>query len=192
MGGPPWLRQTVDLVVISAPSVAAVLVAAAVAARARFWRRMLALRWTDVVLGLGVGLFIRALIEVVTPSTGTLLGGISDGGAGTIIVLAVGAALVTPFVEELYFRGLVVASVAQSTEALGRIASSVVAVVVATAGFVALHVIAAPAPPPWLALAGPVAVSVGGGILLLVTGRLGGAVTAHVTFNAIGVALLIW
>jgi hypothetical protein len=41
-------------------------------------------------------------------------------------------------------------------------------------------------------LVGTVAVGLGCGVLTLLTGRLAGALIAHVAFNAIGVALLIW
>ena len=40
-------------------------------------------------------------------------------------------------------------------------------------------------------LVGTLAVGVGCGILTLVTGRLGAAIIAHVTYNAIGVGLLL-
>ncbi|GAA5093746.1 hypothetical protein GCM10025760_24280 [Microbacterium yannicii] len=188
----PWLQQTIDLVVISAPAVAAVFVAVVVAGRPGFWRRVLVVRGSDLLLGLGVGLTARALVEVVSPTTGSLLAGFGGASLGGIAVLIVGAAIVTPIVEELYFRGLIVPAVAEASAGAGRIVAAVTSVVVSTVAFVALHYIASNGAASWPALIGPAAVSVGCGILFLLTGRLGGPIVAHVVFNAIGVALLIW
>lgn len=192
VGGPPWWQQLVDLLVVSAPLVFAFAVAVRVAAARGFVRRVL-LDWraTDLLLGVSVGLLLRAVVEVVAPTTGTLRAGFGDVSLAAVAVLAVGAALVTPVVEELFFRGLAVAALADVCAGLGRVAAGVIAVAVSSAAFVALHVLPGGAAITLGAVLVPLLVGVGCGILMLVTRRIAAAVIAHVVFNAIGVGLLL-
>ena len=116
---PPALRRLVDLVVLSAPLVAAVIVAGRLAAdgiaRATGIRRW---RWTDAALGVLVALVVRAIVELVSPTTGSLFGPLETTPDTTAtVVLVIGLVLVTPLVEELFFRGLVLRA---TQDALGR------------------------------------------------------------------------
>ena len=185
-----------DLLLLSAPLLAAVIVAARVSgdrlAAATGLGRFL---WTDLLAGAGVGLAARALVELVAPTAGGLGGGLdaatSDTGAAIVVTMA-GAVLLTPYTEELFFRGLLQRALGDALARAGRIVAGAVAVLVATGAFVALHALAAGAAMPLGLLLGTAAIGVGCGTLTLVTGRLGGAVVAHVLYNAIGVALLVW
>ncbi|WP_019181009.1 type II CAAX prenyl endopeptidase Rce1 family protein [Microbacterium yannicii] len=187
-----WIANLIDLVVVSAPLVLATLVAVWIAASSDFSRRVL-LRWpwTDVVLGLGTGLLVRAVLELIAPTAGAVLGGFDAASVAGIVVLVLGVALVTPIVEELFFRGVVVAVLLDVFGTLGRVVAGAAAVVVSTAAFVAVHVVAAGGVVTWGALLGPLAIGVSCGILFAVTRRIAAGVVAHVVSNAIGVALLL-
>ena len=108
------------------------------------------------------------------------------------VVLVVGIVLVTPVVEELFFRGLMLRALDDALAAAGRAIAGTVAVVVSSAVFVLLHTLPSGENVSVGLIVATLGVGVGCGILTLVTGRLGGAIVAHVVFNAIGVALLIW
>jgi membrane protease YdiL (CAAX protease family) len=190
---PASLRQLVDLVVLSASFVAATAIAIAVAASPGFTVRvLLRWRWTDLALGLGAGLVIRAVLELSAPTTGTLLAGFGGVTLADVAVLALGVAFVTPIVEELFFRGVVVAALHDVFAPLGRLIAGITAVVVSTAVFAGMHIVATGGVVTWGALLSPLVVGVGCGILFVLTGRIGAAIVAHVVSNAIGVALLLW
>ncbi|MGZ0711686.1 CPBP family glutamic-type intramembrane protease (plasmid) [Coraliomargarita sp. W4R53] len=190
---PGWVLAIVDLVVISLPMVVAIWIAVQVASKGflaavglRQWRA------SDLIIGLGIAVVARALVEIVSPTAGgATLGNVNV--AGVAIGLAV-AVLISPLIEELFFRGLV-------QRALGDIfitrdvVAGVIVVAVSTFGFVALHLIPAVASGsaiPIGTLVGTAAIGIGCGTLVFITGRLGGALVAHLVFNAIGVALLIF
>lgn len=195
-GWPLVLVALVDLVLLSAPLLGAVIVAVRVT-QERFTvaTGLRGFSWIDVVAGLGVGLIARALVELVAPSAGGLGGGFAadDSGvmAATFLALA-GAVLVTPLVEELFFRGLLQRALGDALAGAGRWVAGAVAVLFSTALFAGLHALAAGPFVPVGLLLGTVAVGLGCGVLTLLTGRLAGALTAHVVFNAVGAALLIW
>lgn len=197
VGLPAWLLASLDLIVLSAPLVAAVLVAR-IAARGslaaalglRHWR------WMDAAVGISIALIVRGLVETIAPTTGSLVTPFAeDVGAAVpaIVVAVVGGVLLSPIVEELFFRGLALRAMTQaSTPALGAISASIVSVGVTTLGFVALHVLPSGGAVPLALVVGATAIGLGCGILAAVTDRLGGAVVAHVVFNASGIALLLW
>jgi membrane protease YdiL (CAAX protease family) len=193
---PAVVMALVDLVLLSTPLLGAVFVAVRVT-QERFAAAtgLRGFSWIDAVAGLGVGLIARALVELVAPTTGGLGGGLlaDDSGliAATMVALA-GAVLVTPVIEELFFRGLLQRTLGDALAGAGRWIAGAVAVLFSTAIFTGLHVLAYGASVPLGLLLGTVAVGLGCGVLTLLTGRLAGAVIAHVAFNAIGVALLIW
>lgn len=189
----PWLAPLADLVVLSAPLLVASGIAIACFAEPGFARRVVrAVTWMDAALGVGVGLVARAAVELVAPTTGTLLAGFGEISYAAVAVVAIGAAFVTPVVEELFFRGVGVAALLDLCAPSGRVIAVAVAVAVPTAAFAAMHVLVDGGAVTGGQLLAPVLVGVGGGILFAVTGRLAAAVLAHVVFNAIGVALLIW
>jgi membrane protease YdiL (CAAX protease family) len=198
-----WAASVVDTIVISAPLVIAVIVAVRVAGSAvaggagKFGAstgiRPLVL--LDLVFGLLVGLVARALVEVVAPTTGSLTGPLGDGTiTAAIVVTLITVVLVSPVVEELFFRGVALRAL---RDMLGPGAlSAVIAIALTTVAFVALHLL-----PSLLAgvtgvstalILGTVAVGIGCGTLTWITGRLGAALAAHVVFNGVGAALLLW
>lgn len=188
---PSWLATLVSVAAFSAPLIAAVVVASVWAGSDHVRRVLLTWRWSDIGLGLAVGLLLRAVIELVAPTTGSFRTGFVDLSVADIVALALAAAVVTPIVEELFFRGVVVAALADALRGLGRMLAGVIAITVSTVVFVLLHALTLGATTTMAALLGPLLVSVACGILLLFTRRLASAVLAHVVFNAIGIGLLL-
>lgn len=189
----PWVAQLANLVLLSAPMVVATAIAVAACANPGFLRRVVwSGTWIDVVLGIGLGLLARALIEVVAPTTGSLFAGFGDISYTAVAVIALGAAFVTPVVEEFFFRGVAVAALLDVCSTLGRGVAAIVAVALSTCAFVAMHVFLAGGVVTWGQLLAPLVVGLGCGILFAVTRRLVSSLLLHIVFNAIGVALLLW
>ena len=106
------------------------------------------------------------------------------------VVGLLAAVLLAPVIEEVFFRGLLqralVAEFGANARPAGRTWAAVVGVVVASAVFALMHLAGAgPA-----ALIGTFAFGLVAGALTAVTGRIGGAIVAHVVFNGIAVALM--
>jgi membrane protease YdiL (CAAX protease family) len=190
---PPTAAVAVEILVGSALLAGATAVAVRVAARVGFTRATGLAPWriADLVFGLGLGLAVRAVVELAAPTTGTV-GGPLGGGvvAGGVVLAAIAAVALSPLVEELFFRGLLQRALADGLRGVGRVLAAAVAITVTTAAFTLIHVVVAGGADAAL-LVGTFGVGVGCGILTVVTGRLGGAIVAHVTFNAIGVGLLL-
>jgi CAAX protease family protein len=156
------------------------------------WRRdyAVAFEWrTDLGLGIAVGasaqlvlvplivLFFRLIQPSLKLSEASVdLAKKSHGLA--FAVLAVLVALVAPYVEEIFFRGLLMRSLARHMPQAGAIVLSGVIF-----GFAHYQSASAAA-----AMALVISLSVFGcilGILVVRTGRLGPAIIAHMVFNAI-------
>lgn len=182
-----------DVVVVLAPLAAAVVVATLVASEDRRIGPATGLRpwrWTDLLTGLAVGLALRAVMELFLPTTGSL-GGPLGAITAAAVVTAAASVLIAPVVEELYFRGLIQRALEEGLDRAPRAVAAVTALAVSTVAFVVLHVASFVAPTPGQIAAWGL-VGLGCGILTLSTRRLGAAIVAHVVYNAIGVALLIW
>ncbi|MFJ4037429.1 lysostaphin resistance A-like protein [Microbacterium sp. NPDC090007] len=157
-------------------------------------RGLLGIRAIDLAAGLLLGVLVRGVqgliegargVPAAWPALVTTDGRIPTGfwaeaAAGTIV---------TPVVEELFFRGVVLICL---VVLLRPIAGHRPAVVASIAGsttlFVIAHALTAPrdgADLMTLAVLGAVA-----GVLTTATGRLAPAVVMHVVFNATGFALL--
>ncbi|MEJ1156011.1 CPBP family intramembrane glutamic endopeptidase [Microbacterium marmarense] len=189
-----------DVVVLSAPMIVAVALAGRVAASTllsafglRHWRAL------DLVVGAAIALAARAAVEIVAPTVPGSSGFFSAGPLGAPVnVLAIAVALTTavlisPVVEEVFFRGLLQRSLGDLLGSRGVI-TGVVVVAVSTLSFVAIHAIGpivAGATVPVGTLVGTAAVGIGCATLVFITGRLGGALCAHILFNTLGVAMLL-
>ncbi|MCR2808910.1 MULTISPECIES: CPBP family intramembrane glutamic endopeptidase [unclassified Microbacterium] len=197
---PEWLLSVLDLVLINLPLAIAVIGGGIAASRVGIARAtgIRSWRWIDLAYGLGVGLVIRAIVELVAPTTGTLGGPFGQPTLATTVVVVVGAVLISPFAEEWFFRGLVLRALVdglsqgRASQIVGGAGvASVIAIVVSTFAFASLHFV------PWgsniaVSLAiGTFGVGLGCGILNAITGRLGAALIAHASFNAVGVVLLL-
>ncbi|MDZ8274732.1 CPBP family intramembrane glutamic endopeptidase [Microbacterium aquimaris] len=197
LGGlPAWIASLVDIVLINLPMVLAVLVAHRLTGspRVRVDRRArLEARGIDVLLGLSLAVMMRGLVEVVAPTGGGLGGAVLDADAAqaalALAVLVLGYVLASPVVEEVFFRGLLQRSLAQVAGGswLARVAS----IAVSTVLFVFVHIGPLGVTAGWPVVVASVVVGVGCGALVAGTGRLTGAVVAHIGFNGSGVILLL-
>ncbi len=190
--GSPW-APLLDTVLVEGPLLLAVVAAVWLASRAGFRRAVGLQRWNtlDLLAGAGLGLALRAIMELLAPTTGSLGGAFGPPDPITVAVLVIGAVLISPLVEELLFRGVLLRALQTALGATGRAVGAVVAVTLSTIAFVALHAVTTGAAVPWTILVSTAAVGLGCGVITVVTGRLGGALATHVVFNASGVLLLL-
>jgi membrane protease YdiL (CAAX protease family) len=197
---PEWLQAVGSYLVVWLPLGIAVLVAARVARRAggeRLFARPL-FRPIDLLWGVGVGLVMRGIsagIEIVT------LGRMSGTGlqleidpAMAWFILLVAPVLVGPVVEEVFFRGLALPALRDATDASGAkpATSLIISVLASSLLFAALHTLESPT--PTLALVtglSTFAFGLAAGLLAVFTGRLGGAIVAHVVYNGMLILLLV-
>jgi membrane protease YdiL (CAAX protease family) len=145
----------------------------------------------DAFVGVGAGLLARAAAGIVEIAvTGRMIGlGVTFGETvydgwwlfGTILA----PVLIAPFVEELFFRGLLQGAVLRAgATRLSPRAAATVSIIVSATLFALLHLTQAANPTGALVLGlsslifGFTAALVAG-----LTGRIGGAIVAHVVFN---------
>lgn len=155
----------------------------------------LRLRPVDLAIGLGFGFgglvgagIVGSLLDAAfgVEETTTNIPVDALDGAGEVIAFFLAVAVVTPVIEELFFRGLLYRSL------LKRGMSTAVSIVVATAVFVLPHLTAAESLPSLVSLAGSIAV-LGSAFQLAVhvtNGRLGAGIVAHVVVNGTAVLAL--
>lgn len=154
-------------------------------------------RWIDIVWGVLIGLLLRAVSTLVEigisgrlPSTGaTLANAITP--VIWLVLLAAGSALISPFVEELFFRGLALRSILRNLpRGTDPLFAKSIAVVGSSLLFAFVHVLTSGSVGA-AATVGSVTLIAGisFGALAVSTGRLGGAIIAHVVFNTSGLVL---
>lgn len=150
----------------------------------------LRMRWTDIPLGIGVGLVaqfalglvVTVLYELVgidTSEVGKAAEELTDTATDVVgvVLLVLVVAVAAPVFEELFWRGLWLRSLERRFGVLPAIVLSAVL-------FGAIHF----QPYDFPALAG---FGVVAAVLTIVTGRLGPAIWAHVAFNTTAVVSLL-
>lgn len=142
-------------------------------------------RMADVFIGLCAGLVMRAAIEIVFPTVALTV----DPWASGVLASLVVAVLISPVVEELFFRGVVQRALVDALRSFGRVVAIVASIVVSTLLFAGAH--AATGPAPVATLVSSIVVGVGCGVVAAVTGRTTGAIAAHLVYNTVGVILLL-
>lgn len=147
-----------------------------------------AFRPIDLLWGIAAGLVLRILVSVLEmfvygsmPSAAT---GTAPSGSTVIVISFVTAVLaatvLAPLVEEVFFRGLLLGSLRGSAPGRGPW----MAVLLSAALFAALHLAVARGPQEALVTGlGTLLVGLGAGTAVVLTGRIGPAVVAHVVFN---------
>jgi membrane protease YdiL (CAAX protease family) len=145
----------------------------------------------DVFLGVGAGLLARTIagiIEIVF--TGQMIGlGVTFGDTiydgWWVFATVLAPVLLAPFIEELFFRGLLQKSVLRaSARRMSPRSAAVLSVVTSAALFALLHVTQAANPTGALVLGlSALTFGLGAALIATVTGRIGGAIVAHVVFN---------
>lgn len=146
-------------------------------------------RLADLGIGICAGVVVRAITEMVAPTTDTLRNPLAGGIAPAIVLSLLVAVAVSPFVEEVLFRGVLQRALADGMRASGAAIASGVAIAMATAVFVLAHITTGQVQVGLLI--STIAVGVVCGLLAARTGRLTASITAHTVHNVIGVILLI-
>ncbi|KGJ81726.1 hypothetical protein GY21_01155 [Cryobacterium roopkundense] len=151
-------------------------------------------RWLDLLWGLSIGLLARSVASAVEilgygqmGSSAVTFGETVYDGWWLFGALAA-PVLLAPLIEELFFRGLLLRSMLGVTRAGGgtRGASVVIAVLVSASVFALVHVLTVgTVTGVWVVGISTLLFGLGAACLAVLTGRLGGAVLAHVTFNAL-------
>lgn len=148
----------------------------------------------DLLWGLTLGVVARVLttiLEIAAYGQMGSAGAILDEPAHDlwwVFVVILAPVLVSPFIEELFFRGLVLRSVSGAAAANGATSRWAlgIAVGVSAVTFALIHLINAGSPTAALVIGlSTLLFGLGAGALAAVTGRLGGAIVAHVVFNAL-------
>lgn len=158
----------------------------------------LCVRWIDLLWGVGLGLVARGLvtlIELLATGRSSLDGGVLALPTGFAfwfgIVLA--PVLIGPVIEETFYRGLVLRAVERRTGGTAFVAASV-AVVVSALVFGLAHLAQGAAYSPTAAVitfTGTFVFGLAAGALAAATGRLGGAIIAHIVFNGMLVFAIV-
>ena len=146
----------------------------------------------DLLWGLAIGLLARvaaSLLEIMGygqmgSSAVTLEQPVYDGWWVFGVILA--PIILAPVIEELFFRGLLLRALLAAMSAPVPIKAT--AIMISAAIFAALHIVEAGSGTAALVVGlSTFVVGVATATLAVLTGRLGGAVIAHITFNALGV-----
>lgn len=159
-------------------------------------------RGIDLAIGLGAGAALRVAFFILAAIVIGISGHAPESGnfelpeAPLWIVLNgfVLATLVAPFVEELFFRGLMLRTIRNRTLRRGGTArrAIILSITVSAAGFALAHMYQSP-DAVFLVILGVSTLMVGAvnGAIAVRTGRLGGAIITHAVFNGIGIGLAL-
>lgn len=158
-------------------------------------------RALDVVWGVGIGCLARAADAFVrilaTGSTGLApqptLSSIGGIGAQAVALGIIAPVIIAPLLEEIYFRGLVLRSLAAALVRFSATARWAAAVVLTAVAFALVHALLLAGTPREAVLTGvsTFLFAILAGAAAAATQRLGGAIVGHVLFNGLGV-LLTW
>ena len=191
----PQLAVLLSYLVVWVPFVGAVLTFC-FAFGSRSLARDIGLRFRplDLLWGLTLGVIARVLATVLE-----IAGYGQMGSAGAtlgepardlwwLFAVILAPVLLAPLIEEVFFRGLVLRAVTGASAANGasrRLALGI-AVVVSAATFALIHLIGVGSPTAALVVGlSTLLFGLGAGALAAMTGRIGGAIVAHVVFNAL-------
>jgi len=158
--------------------------------------------WIDLPLGLAAGLVAKVFTIVLTAIAVVATDHTPEQGNFTLspdtlwIVLngIVIASLVAPFVEELFFRGLVLRAARNRVLRRGGspVRAVVVAIAVSSVGFALLHLLQSTDVTLLIILGGStLALGVINSLLAIATGRIGASVVSHVFYNGSSILLAI-
>lgn len=157
-------------------------------------RGLLRVRPIDLLYGVVLGGALRLAqgwLQIAAGGTGawpsypSLNGALPPGWAFDQVVTAI---VVAPVIEEFFFRGLVLVAVYSAVRRLaGRTVAAPTAAVVSTALFLLAHAVFAPM--TWDAVVSVSLVGLTASALVLLTGRIWGAVLVHLVYNGSWVVL---
>jgi membrane protease YdiL (CAAX protease family) len=191
----PQLGELLSYLVVWVPLLGAVLTFCFVFG-SRSLARDIGLRFRplDLLWGLTLGLVARVIATILEVAAYGQM-----GGAGAVLgepvrdlwwvfAMILAPVLLSPFIEELFFRGLVLRAVNRAAADNGAVKRWAlgIAVGVSAVTFALIHLVNAGSPTAALVIGlSTLLFGLGAGALAAVTGRLGGAIVAHVVFNAL-------
>ena len=158
--------------------------------------------WIDLPLGLAAGLAAKVFTLVLTAVAVLLTNHTPEQGNFTLSqdslwVLLNGvlvASLIAPFVEELFFRGLVLRAARNRVLRRGGspVRAAVIAIAVSSVGFALLHLIQSTDVTLLIILGGStLALGVINSVVAIATGRIGAPIIAHVFYNGSSILLAL-
>lgn len=156
-------------------------------------RGLFRFRWTDLLWGIGLGVLLRLVqgwLEMAAGSSGGLPAyPLLDGSLSTWwwLTALLGPVVVAPLLEEFLFRGVILVTVFRTAKR--GLDAAILAIVSSTGLFVALHAVRGLS--RWDEVVYLVLVGLVAAVLVLLTGRIWGAVILHVVFNASFVVLAL-
>jgi membrane protease YdiL (CAAX protease family) len=205
----PVLQSDFGALVLNLVGYGSLVGAAVVASRRSGLRRLsldfgLSVRWSDLWLGLIIAVVAKALVYVyivladavtgAEPTGGNL--SLSDSSVWVVINGLLFTALLAPFAEELFMRGLLLRSVRNSVlrgwlqrrpqpaERSTQIVAVIVAIAASSLVFMALHMFQSTDPGLLIVLGlSTLTLGVLNGVAAVRTGRLGAPIIAHILFN---------
>jgi membrane protease YdiL (CAAX protease family) len=205
----PVLQSDFGALVLNLGGYGSLIGAAVVASRRSGLRRLsldfgLSVRWSDLWLGLIIAVVAKALVYVyivladavtgAEPTGGNL--SLSDSSVWVVINGLLFTALLAPFAEELFMRGLLLRSVRNSVlrgwlqrrpqpaERSTQIVAVIVAIAASSLVFMALHMFQSTDPGLLIVLGlSTLTLGVLNGVAAVRTGRLGAPIIAHILFN---------
>lgn len=155
---------------------------------------LLSFRPQDIIWGLGLGLGMRVVQGWVSGANSNVFPGKTTSGSSQQAIMspseAFATAAVAPVIEELFFRAVILVTIYQLLRrATGGMAAGVTAALVSAGSFLLLHAAFAP-----LDLADSiqfVLLGLSSAGLVLLTGRVWGAVVLHIVYNVSYVAIVM-
>lgn len=165
----------------------------------------LRITWLDLCWGVGLGLLARAAVSGIELATSGRVAGFGvrlelPTGFELWFGLLLAPIVLGPFVEELFFRGLVLRAVERGAGggdrgdggdhgtrvAAASVGAASVAVLTSALVFALLHMTqAATGAEAWRLGAGSLVFGLAAGVATVLTGRLGAAIIGHMVFNGV-------
>ncbi|MET0956595.1 MAG: CPBP family intramembrane glutamic endopeptidase [Cryobacterium sp.] len=191
----PRLSEVLSYLVVWVPLLGTVLIAS-------WWRGAKSLvidfgftfRPLDLLWGLTVGVLARLLAGILEIAG---YGRLGSAGATFgepvrdlwwVFAALLAPVLIGPVIEELFFRGLLARAVADSARSNGGSRRTAIALAIVVSGlvFALVHILTVSTPTAAMVIGVSTFVfGAAAAALSQLTGRLGGAVVAHITFNAL-------
>lgn len=178
----PW-AAVLSLVALWAGMLAAVVHSATIVRP----RGLFAFRFADVIWGLGLAAAIRILTGIMSDANSSTFPTSSPLGRASIrewlVQEVLAAGLLGPVVEELFFRAVLLVVVFRIVRSLaGGVIAGIAAALASSGSFVLLH--AAFTPLSFSEACQFLVLGLACSALVLLTGRIWGAVLLHIAFNA--------
>ena len=145
----------------------------------------------DLLWGLAIGLLARVVASLIEIAVYGQIGtaaptlGVPVYDAWWLFGALLAPVVLAPVIEELFFRGLLLRAVRGALRG-NQVLATILAIAVSGAAFALVHVLLVPSVPAFAAVGlSSLIFGLAAATIAVLTGRLGGAIIAHVTFNAL-------